>query len=107
MEDLRNDPALRALTAPGDVESALENLPQLRDHRERPALEVLGRPRVQAHKSAGPVHLRPREGQRLGLAAPSRDEQESNDVSFIGRKVAADRPDLLRGRETAPDVALG
>src|SRR2546426_12440736 len=104
MKDLRDDPALRALTAAGDLESALENIPQLRDQWERASFEILGRPRVQTHKATNPVHLRPAEGQDFGLAAPSRDEHEANGVGFIAREVAADTSDLLSRREAPPDV---
>jgi hypothetical protein len=43
MKDLRDDPALGAFTASGDVESTLHNIPQLRDQRERTSLACRGR----------------------------------------------------------------
>src|SRR5438093_12752217 len=68
-----NDSRLGALAAPRVLLAPLEERAQLRRDRERAPLAVLRGPRLETDEATAPVHLRPCEGEDLGLAAPARE----------------------------------
>src|SRR6266545_2089575 len=101
-----NDSRLDALAAPRVLLAPLQERARLRRDRKRAPLAVLRGPRLEPHEATGPVHLGPREGEDLGLAAPARLIAEAHQVRLDFLETPAYGLELPGLEEPGPDIVL-